>query len=949
MASARVDEGLVHIRRLFSVGTVAGLSDAELLGRFLAQRDEAAFAALVDRHGGMVMGLCRSRLRDATLAEDAFQATFLILARKARTIRGSEGLGGWLWRVASRVATQARADERRRKDEERRAGEQRSRQATDQGPARDELYVALHEELARLAERHRRPVVLCDLEGRTRAAAAAELRWSEATLGRRLAEARERLRSRLVRRGFAPAATAAVAALASETARALPPDCVETTTRRALSGAKSSTAVIALADGYLRSLFFIKLELAIAAGLAAAVVSSLLIAGLGERPAPRQAPQAQSALPAAVPEKPTESAELVFQGRVLDPDGRPRAGARVYLFPEPFPRAVVTPTLRATTDAKGRFRLALNAVQAERVRALRYRLGDVDGLGMLLAMADGVGPAWTAVPLKTANEITLTLARDDVPVEARLLDPQGRPAAGITVRPAAIKATASGDLTDFLAAAAAENDVWNGAEARFFSTWMPNTFRFFPPVVTDAQGRFRMTGIGRERILAVFLEGPGIATAQIQIATRGKGVILSRPPHKAFPDLGTATYVGARFEYELAPGRTVEGVVRDRKTQRPVTNAIVRQDITIGNPAEHLEAVTDTNGRFKLAGLWQDRPIGLHALPPKSDSLLPSFAAVAPGRGPVPVQFELARGVHVQGRLIDRATGRPAQGTILYFAFMNNPHLNDVSEFARGTLGDSTPTGEDGAFQLVALPGPGLIAALVAKDRDSFLRGAGSQSIAGRRDSGPFHTMPMPCSPDDYHTLAALNPAEGTDSMTRDLFVETGTSREGTIQDQDGRPVSGTVADGLGSMERRETLATPKFTAAGLAPDKPRRIVVRHEGRRLIGSVMATADDATPLTLTLKPWATLSGRLVDAQGAPRGGVELVPWQASLRLSSGLLSDRIPVGPDGRFRIEGLLPDAKYDFAVMEKGALVSGLAVKGVAVASGVSKDVGDVRVTPPE
>ena len=203
MASVRLGAALRQIRGLFEAGTVAGLTDGQLLDRYLTRRDESAFAALVMRHGPMVLGVCRAVLRGSPEVEDAFQATFLVLIRKASTIRGRDAVGGWLYRVAHRVAVQAGRDRSRKDRREHPAGDLPDDIVAGESAADDDWRGTLHEELARLPERLRQPVVLCYLEGRTHAQAARELSWSEATLRRRLANARDLLHSRLTRRGVA--------------------------------------------------------------------------------------------------------------------------------------------------------------------------------------------------------------------------------------------------------------------------------------------------------------------------------------------------------------------------------------------------------------------------------------------------------------------------------------------------------------------------------------------------------------------------------------------------------------------------------------------------------------------------------------------------------------------------------------------------------------------------
>ena len=192
-----------HLRTLFEVGTSTGLTDGQLLERFATRRDEGselAFAALVERHGPMVLRACRGILRDDHEAMDAFQATFFVLARKGGSLWVRDSLGPWLHRVACHAAGRAKSTAARRRATEKKAVEMA--EPRNVGEDREELASVIHEEVDRLPERYRSAIVLCDLEGRTCEEAARHLGCPVGTVGSRLARGRQRLRDRLSRRGL---------------------------------------------------------------------------------------------------------------------------------------------------------------------------------------------------------------------------------------------------------------------------------------------------------------------------------------------------------------------------------------------------------------------------------------------------------------------------------------------------------------------------------------------------------------------------------------------------------------------------------------------------------------------------------------------------------------------------------------------------------------------------
>ena len=270
MTSARPGASfLKDIDRIFNEGTVAGQFDEQLLKQFVRTGDELAFGALVARYGPMVLAVSRRLLRDKNYAEDAFQATFLVLVRRARSIHQGEMLGAWLHRVAVRVALEANRASVRRKAEERKAAE-RLTMSFQLDTDRDDWPSQLHEELERLPPRYRLPIVLCHLQDLTQAQAAEQLRLSFGTLRRRLARGRELLQTRLSRRGVGLSSGLTGSLLPTRVEATVPTDWVDAVIKAATAVAASrkgaaeavSTTAAALAEGVLRAMFLTRLKLA---------------------------------------------------------------------------------------------------------------------------------------------------------------------------------------------------------------------------------------------------------------------------------------------------------------------------------------------------------------------------------------------------------------------------------------------------------------------------------------------------------------------------------------------------------------------------------------------------------------------------------------------------------------------------------------------------------------
>jgi RNA polymerase sigma factor (sigma-70 family) len=354
MARPQSELLLQQIRRLAGEGAAAGASDAELLRHFLAEGDEAAFTALVQRHGAMVWQVSISALAQREDAEDVFQATFLVLARKAGSVRKQDSLACWLHGVALCLARKVRERNLRRRTN---AGE-----ALDRVPARPmedltwrELRQVLHEELDRLPEKNRLPILLCHLEGQTQDEAARALGWSLGRLRGRLLRGRELLRRRLVRRGLAPSVPLLAAALFADEAGAAPPDALVGVLAKCVAAlarheAVSAAGPLALAERFIResALFWQKVAVAFAVCLFPLIGVLGLLAHQAAVPA---LPQIAEEAPA---EKPALAQDAKGEGQVLkDQLGDPLpADALLRLGTLRFRSGGVVQTLAFAKDGK---------------------------------------------------------------------------------------------------------------------------------------------------------------------------------------------------------------------------------------------------------------------------------------------------------------------------------------------------------------------------------------------------------------------------------------------------------------------------------------------------------------------------------------------------------------------------------------------------------------------
>ena len=573
----------------------------------------------------------------------------------------------------------------------------------------------------------------------------------------------------------------------------------------------------------------------------------------------------------------------------------------------------------------------------------------------VVASSPGFGPGRASVGHVDAEpgEVTVHLEPDDVPIEGRIVDLEGRPVAGASIRALDLFASTSGDLTGWLDKVRqyGTKGPWQGLNTRDLD-YMPNV----PGVAATAgpDGRFRLIGIGRGRIASLLISGPGIATQQVFAMTRTGPPIRTADRGRGEPSL---TFHAPRFDHVASPTRAIQGVIADKDTGTPlpgikVEGMVFDEDSSVPTPG--VEATSGPDGGYRLLGLGQSSRYRLFVKPPADRPYLPASVMVEAGAiapGAVDHGIALKRGVLVRGQVTDKATGRPVNRAVIEpFTFIDSPLVGDYPGY-RDSGPHFTRTDPDGRYAIVTLPGRGLITARA--DFNRYLKAKGLEAIAGfEPDQGFLRTYPRFCTIRDFHAIVEIQPAASSATASCDLQVDPGLTVTGTVLDPEGREMSGLSASHLGPLGNlaRVPQESARFEALGVDPDHPRIASFFHDGRRLAGSIVLPCPESGPAVVRLRPWGVVTGRIVDDEGKPRLGFSLGngPAEAGFDPARGWLptNERIEVDREGRFRIDHLVPGLAYS-AFAEANIQLYGPVFEGVRLEPGEVKDVGDVKIIP--
>jgi hypothetical protein len=633
--------------------------------------------------------------------------------------------------------------------------------------------------------------------------------------------------------------------------------------------------------------------------------------------------------------------------RVIDDAGKPAPGASVYRSNSEFRSLDHEPTsakLLGRTAPDGAFRLAPEEAQAA-----------LDRKAQLVVTAEGFGPGF-ADPSVGDGLKAIPLARDDVPIRGRLRDIEGRPVAGATVQVLGIVWHPSGTLDEWIAALAAEKVAYP-VQYRLLRMWANDDVpSLYPAAATDRDGRFTLRGVGRERLAALLISGPGIETRFEYVATR-------EMPTVKVPDFDRqnrgrdVAYHGATFDLVLGPGLEVVGTVRDKDTDEPLAGAIVQTTAAFGNPLRFLRTTADAEGRYRLPGIPPKSSFGdaqdVLASVKDGRPYLPSVQPVGDGRGPGPItrDFRLKRGVWARGRVTDGTTGKPVRANFDYFILEENPHLKDYPRYGTVRVGMPFHADADGRYAIVVIPGRGILGARFGND--TYRLGVGIEKIAGLKpdQAGFIRARPSYLIPRNYNTLVELNPREGDESVTADITLDRGRTLKGTLVGPDGAPVAGALMMGAQDFFQtwsHQPLPSAEFEVQALGPESKRGLLFYHEGKKLAGAYVVKPGEEGPVTVRLEPCGSLTGRLVDAGGLPQAEVQITcdrPFgdEDESRFEKGSLPSPIKTDKDGHFQASGLVPGLKYSLRVW-KGRMITGVAAKDVVTGAGEVKDLGDVK-----
>ena len=457
-----------------------------------------------------------------------------------------------------------------------------------------------------------------------------------------------------------------------------------------------------------------------------------------------------------------------------------------------------------------------------------------------------------------------------VPITGRVVNLEGQPAAGVSVKVNRVMFLKSDNLAPWLNAVKNGEPPWIAGRHIDLRSGRARKDARQTKTTTDADGRFRLEGFAADQVVALELQGGPIAYTTIDVVTRQMAAI----PAAGFPNIhgpGKESIYGAEFTFTAAPGRLIEGVVKDSKSGQGLADAEVRSYRFSGSDfvgTMTLKTKTDAQGRFRLAGMPKGKGNVIIIVPNDEQPYFMQEVDIPdpPGAETVPIELALQRGAWIEGKLTEKATGKPvAKAWLHYLPFLENKFAQRHPVFDRdgNTDGvgfqDRFTTKSDGSFKFVGLPGRAIVGAIVHDKQ--YLQGAGSEAIKGMSKAGHFETYRNPVNPGKLWptVMKEIDPPADADTVHVDLEVTTGPSVRLTVVDPDGKPIAGLKTHGRfgRSSYDRDDMAKPESEATNLMPAEERIVLLRQEARKLgkVVTVKAGDDANGPVIVKLASFA----------------------------------------------------------------------------------------------
>jgi protocatechuate 3,4-dioxygenase beta subunit len=662
--------------------------------------------------------------------------------------------------------------------------------------------------------------------------------------------------------------------------------------------------------------------------------------------------------PADLPANPRASRTL--RGHVIDPDGKPFVGATIYILGSYWSTDVKhVPLAEVKSGADGAFEISCPDPMHDKNVWHGRMSGNVQTIA---AIADGFGPGFVDSIRAPGDEpLTLRLVRDDVPINGQVLDLEGRPVPGVRIKVGDILPFKGEDLTEWLESVRSGESRSSGRNRLARGRIPAYESAASLDAVTDADGRFRLRGIGRERAAEVVLEGPTIARTEATIVTRRIPTMVET----AGPDFAKRVAVlGADCQVTVMPTRPIVGTVRDAETGQPLAGVTIVNSSWVPGVAwkKLVRSVTDQQGRYQLMGLPKVKGIEIAAVPNDEQPYFEQEAEIPEsiGLNAVMVDFNMHRGFWITGRVTDKVTGAPVAARVYYTPFRANEYAQKrTPEFEKdGNIQgfrDDHATRADGTYRLVGLPGRAILGA--AAILRPYRVGAGADVIQGLDKSGHFPTYQMQMGPKWPNSLVEINPPAGIESFTCDVQLDAVESVHVSVIDPNSQPVTGYTVEGQRALfgESLTPHQQPAFDATNFGPDETRTLIIQHEPRKL-GRVVQMRVDAHPnreAQIKLEPLATVSGRLLTGDGDPLAGVALRfgvhPGGDFGKELRGAVTDK-----EGRFS-QAVLSGCNYSVMAEGKAILAAGLDYgffvvrETLSIKPGETIDLGDVSVAQPK